>query len=70
VESPETFAGHSPRRGATADALDGGISWELVKKMGRWKSDAFWEHYVTMTPAMLKCFARLGVQKPQQAMSL
>ena len=73
VSPTATFAGHSLRRGAKADALDGGIAWELVKglkAMGRWKSDAFWSHYVSPSQALLSSFASLGVQTPLLAASL
>jgi hypothetical protein len=35
------YTGHSFRIGGTIMLLRSGISPEVVKKMGRWKSDAF-----------------------------
>ena len=35
------YSGHSFRRGAATDAKRAGLSTELIKRMGRWKSDAY-----------------------------
>lgn len=37
---PKNFAAHSTRRGAATDAFKQQIDLHLVKRMGRWKSDA------------------------------
>ncbi|KZT31024.1 hypothetical protein SISSUDRAFT_995597, partial [Sistotremastrum suecicum HHB10207 ss-3] len=50
------FKGHSIRIGATLEYLLRGVSFEVVKSMGRWSSDAFAvylrKHAVIMAPYM------------------
>lgn len=39
------FTGHSFRAGGTSELLDMGVAPEIVKEMGRWKSDAFHRYW-------------------------
>jgi hypothetical protein len=43
---PTIYSGHSFRRGAANSAVAAGIPTEEIKKMGRWKSNAF-DKYLT-----------------------
>jgi hypothetical protein len=40
VENALAFTGHSFRRGGAQSLMDKGFSTEIIKKMGRWKSEA------------------------------
>ena len=37
---PSTFSGHSPRGGGATDLFAAGLSYYIIKKAGRWQSDA------------------------------
>jgi integrase len=42
VRNSKSYTGHSFRRGAATDLWKGGLDIQLIKKLGRWASDAVW----------------------------
>lgn len=61
--NPSHFAAHSTRRGAATDAFKEGIDVALIKRMGRWKSDAVYVYFDDVTGDMLRfntIFGKIG----------
>lgn len=55
------WGGHSLRRGACNDALDGGVPIEVVMKAGRWRSSAVFT-YRRLTAAAMRAVAAVAPQ--------
>jgi integrase len=42
---PQRFSGHSLRSGGATDLFEARVAYHIIKKMGRWKSDAAMRYY-------------------------
>ena len=56
------FSGHSFRRGGAQSLADAGVSDEILKVVGRWRSDAF-RLYRTIPSSRLISLSRLMVRR-------
>jgi hypothetical protein len=62
---PESFSGHSLRAGGATDLFVARVPYFLIKKMGRWKSDAAMLYYrceADVTDAVAAAFGKISTQ--------
>jgi hypothetical protein len=53
IAHAEDYKGHSFRRGGATSLARAGIQWHIIKKMGRWRSNAY-QLYIDHSHAQLK----------------
>ncbi len=59
---PSKFSGHSLRSGGATDLFEARVPYHIIKKMGRWKSDAAMRYYRSeedVLKAVRKAFNRM-----------
>jgi hypothetical protein len=60
---PQRFSGHSLRSGGATDRFEAKVAYHIIKKMGRWKSDAAMRYYRSeedVVRAVKKAFSRMS----------
>ena len=59
--TPDSFSGHSLRAGGATDLFVARVPYFLIKKMGRWRSDAAMLYYRSEEDVCLAVAAAFGL---------